>query len=151
MALHNYIRKHHKRDLHFQRVEDNLDNFVYEENQPDDNNVEENEALLSLKMGECVEHMVAVKINNDKNGGEADAVQLMLRKKFKVSRVLFPVLLLGFTKLLLAAVKKDISTSTVAKSKDEKKVRMIMKAQIETLLGQADKLEESSAIAATSN
>ena len=52
MALHNYIRKHRKRDLHFQRVEDNLDDFVYEENQPDDNNVEENEALLSLEMGE---------------------------------------------------------------------------------------------------
>ncbi|EXC16755.1 Phosphoribosylaminoimidazole carboxylase [Morus notabilis] len=52
MALHNYIRKHRKRDLHFQRVEDNLDDFVYEENQPDDNNVEENEALLSLEMDE---------------------------------------------------------------------------------------------------
>ncbi|XP_024030039.1 uncharacterized protein LOC112094123 [Morus notabilis] len=41
MALHNYIRKHRKRDLHFQRVENNLDDFVYEENQPDDSNVEE--------------------------------------------------------------------------------------------------------------
>ncbi|EXC34231.1 hypothetical protein L484_010101 [Morus notabilis] len=57
MALHNYIRKHHKRDLHFQRVEDNLDDFVYEENQPDDNNVEENEALLSLEMDEVRDHI----------------------------------------------------------------------------------------------
>ncbi|EXB29872.1 Uncharacterized protein L484_016362 [Morus notabilis] len=49
------------------------------------------------------------------------------------------------------AIQKNISTSTVAKSKDEKKGRMIVKAQIEILLGQADKLEESSAVAATSN
>ncbi|XP_024020062.1 probable pectinesterase/pectinesterase inhibitor 7 [Morus notabilis] len=52
MALYNYIRKHDKRNRHFQKVEDNPDDFVYEENQAYDNNVEGNQALLSLKMDE---------------------------------------------------------------------------------------------------
>ena len=63
MALHNYIRKHRKRDLHFQRVEDNLDDFVYEENQPNGNNLEVNQALPSLEINEVRDQIVISLIN----------------------------------------------------------------------------------------
>ncbi|XP_024028356.1 protein NDL1 [Morus notabilis] len=55
MALHNYIRMHDKRDRYFQEIEDNLNIFVYEEHQLEDN-VEEDEASLSQEVVEETQH-----------------------------------------------------------------------------------------------
>ncbi|EXC12643.1 hypothetical protein L484_013021 [Morus notabilis] len=77
MALHNYIRMHDKRDRYFQEIEDNLNIFVYEEHQLEDN-VEEDEASLSQEVVEELEAPVKIQCwPNPRTPGRAELTPSM--------------------------------------------------------------------------